>query len=263
MTLDLPAPLADALGVALGQPASLGLLAMVACAFIAGGLVKGLLGVGLPLVIVPLLALIIPSPKAIALMGMPILLSNLWQSLDGGHIRYAMRRFVWLLVPMVVATALTVRMTLGLPVSTLNIMVACAVLLAVVLIAWKPASAIAPKHEPRWNFIVGLLSGALGGVSSMMGPLIISYLVALRLPREQFIGSISVIYLAGALPLFISMVALGILSWPEAILSTLSLAPMFIGMSAGKRLRSHVSEAAFRKLLLGFLTLVGVMLLVK
>jgi uncharacterized membrane protein YfcA len=261
--VNLPAPLADALALALGQPASLSLLAMVAGAFIVGGLVKGLLGVGLPLVIVPLLALIIPSPKAIALMGMPILVSNLWQSIDGGHIGYAIRRFTWLLVPMVLATALTVRMTLGLPVSTLNIMVACAVLLAVALIAWQPKAAIAPAHEKRWSFVVGLLSGALGGVSTMMGPLIISYLVALRLPREQFIGSISVIYLAGAVPLFVSMIALGVMGWPEGILSALSLAPMFVGMSVGKRLRRHVSEAAFRKLLLGFLTLVAVMLLVK
>jgi uncharacterized membrane protein YfcA len=96
-----------------------------------------------------------------------------------------------------------------------------------------------------------------------MGPLLITYLVALRLPRETFIGSISVIYLVGVLPLMAVMIWLDLLGLPEAILSTLALAPMFAGMAIGKRLRRRVSEPAFRRLLLGFLTTVAILLLMR
>ena len=235
----------------------------MAGAFALGGIVKGLLGVGLPLVVVPLLALVIPTPKAIALMGIPILVSNVFQSLDGGHVRYALRRFAWLLVPMMVMTALTVRLTLGLPVSTLNVLVACALLLAVALMAWNPQLDIDAGGERRWGVAVGTLSGLMGGVSSLMGPLVITYLVALRLDRERFIGSISVIYLLGALPLFGSMAMLGVLGVPEAVLSALALAPMFGGMALGKRLRHRVSERGFRRLLLAFLVIVATLLLTR
>jgi len=206
---------------------------------------------------------VIPSPKAIALMGIPIVLTNVWQSLEGGHVGYALRRFAWLLVPLVVTTALTVRLTLGLPVRTLTILIACALLVAVTLMAWNPKLDIDARGERGWSVAVGTLSGLMGGVSSLMGPLLITYLVALRLDRERFIGSISVMYLLGALPLFGSMIALGVLGLPEAVLSGLALAPTFAGMSLGKRLRHRVSEAMFRRLLLAFLVTVAILLLVR
>ncbi|MEI7446888.1 MAG: sulfite exporter TauE/SafE family protein [Burkholderiales bacterium] len=248
---------------ALGQAPGIAVLAAVAGAFVLGGVVKGLLGVGLPLVVVPLLALVIPTPKAIALMGIPILVSNVVQSMDGGHVRYALKRFAWLLVPLVAITALTVRLTLDLPVKQLNAFVACALLIAIGLMAWNPRLDIDARGERRWGVAVGVASGMMGGVSSLMGPLVITYLVALGLDRERFVGSISVIYLAGALPLFGSMAVLGVLGLPEAILSGLALAPMFGGMALGKRLRHRVSETAFRRLLLAFLTAVALILLLR
>ena len=38
------------------------------------------------------------AAKAIALMGLPIVLSNVWQAADSGHVGYAFRRFAPLLV---------------------------------------------------------------------------------------------------------------------------------------------------------------------
>jgi uncharacterized membrane protein YfcA len=96
-----------------------------------------------------------------------------------------------------------------------------------------------------------------------MGPLLITYLVALRLPRETFIGSISVIYLVGVLPLMGAMVSLDVLGVAEAVLSGLSLVPMFAGMALGKRLRVRVPEPAFRRLLLAFLVAVALALLAR
>lgn len=261
--MDLSAFLDAQLAAALGRAPTVAVLVAVAGAFALGGVVKGLLGVGLPLVIVPLLALVIPSPKAIALMGIPIVLSNVWQAADGGHVRTALRRFAPLLVTLVVSTAITARLALGLPVASLNVLIASALLLAVGLMAWNPELRIDARGERRWGAVVGTLSGMMGGVSSLMGPLLISYLVALRLPREVFIGSISVIYLVGVLPLIAAMVSLGILGVPEAVLSGLALAPLFAGMALGKRLRRHVSEPTFRRLLLGFLVVVATTLLLR
>lgn len=247
----------------LGQPPSVLLLLAVAGAFVVGGLVKGLLGVGLPLITVPLLALVIPSPKAIALMVMPIVLSNLWQSAVGGHTRSALKRFSSLLVPMVILTAITARLTFDLPVSTLNMLVGGAVLIATGMIAWQPQLHVAPRVERRWGALVGVLTGILGGISSLMGPFLISYLVALRLPREVFVGSISLIYLAGAAPLYVVMALSGVLGWGELTASALALAPMSLGMLVGTRLRQHVSEARFRKLMLIFLVCVALALFLR
>jgi uncharacterized membrane protein YfcA len=259
----IPEPFAAELAHALGQPAGIAVLAAVAGAFAGGGLVKGLLGVGLPLIIVPLLALVIPTAKAIALMGIPIVVSNLWQAADSGHVRYALRRFAPLMIALAITTGVTARFALGLPQAALDTLVAVSLLLAVALMAWHPRLEIDARGERRWGAAVGALSGAMGGVSSLMGPVLIAYLVALRLPREAFVGSISVIYLVGALPMIVAMVTIDVMNLPEALLSTLALGPMLAGMALGKWLRGLVGEASFRGLLLGFLVAVAVLLLVR
>jgi len=57
------------------------LLVIAICwaAIMCGGLIKGTLGVGLPLFAVPVMSLFISSTQAIALVSVPVLVSNIWQ----------------------------------------------------------------------------------------------------------------------------------------------------------------------------------------
>ena len=60
------------------------ILALATAAMLSlGGLVKGVLGVGLPLVTVPLLSLVLPAPQAIGMLVVPVLLANLIQAVQG------------------------------------------------------------------------------------------------------------------------------------------------------------------------------------
>jgi uncharacterized membrane protein YfcA len=135
--------------------------------------------------------------------------------------------------------------------------------LAVAAMTFNLTLTIQPDREKWASAGVGLLSGLLGGVSSLTGPVIITYLSSLRLSREQFVGTISVIYLFAMLPLYVAMAAVGRLGVSELGLSLVACLPMFVGMAIGKRLRYRLSEALFRKLLLGFLVLVAIALLLK
>ena len=235
-------------------------VAFGAAVFVLGGIVKGTLGVGLPLVVVPLLALVIPATQAIVLVMASVLASNCWQAFEGGVSVEGLKRFAPLIVGLALATLATVPMTLALPEQALRMLLAAVVLLAVALMALPLRLAVPPRQERWWSAVIGLLSGVMGGVSSLTGPVIITYLMSLRLPREVFVGTISLIYLAGALPLYGSMAARGRVGWADAGLSVLSLLPMFAGMAIGKRLRGRLGEQGFRRVLLGFLTAVAVAL---
>lgn len=238
-------------------------LFLVFIAFLGGGLIKGTLGVGLPLFAVPLLSLAIPAPTAIALLAVPVLMSNLWQAIDSGSARAHALRFTPMLVTILVSTTLTVPLALTLSLRMLNILVASALLVAVFLMAFQPPLQISARQEKWASGVVGVFAGMMGAVSSMAGPLVITYLMALKLPREAFIGSVSIIYLFAMVPLYGSLAYHGRLGWVEATLSLVGLVPMFLGMRLGKRLRHHLSEVAFRRVLFAFLALLAVLLMFK
>ena len=231
--------------------------------FTLGGMVKGVLGVGLPLVVVPLLSLFLPTPTAIALVGAPVLVSNLWQTYDSRASRHNLMRFWPLTLSLLLSTLITVPLTLNLPAAVLNGMMAAALLTSIALMAFNPTLRIAPRWE-RWaGGLVGTLSGAMGGVSSLTGPVIITFLMALQLKREEFIGTISVIYLFGAVPLYVALWWFGRLELSHLLVSALAMAPMSLGLSLGKRLRQRVSEGLFRRILLVFLLCTAIALITK
>lgn len=245
-----------------GIPA-LALLGFAGLAFFGAGVVKGTLGVGLPLVAVPLLSLVLPPPTAISLLVVPVLISNFWQALQADKpARYAMR-FKWLSLSLLMSTVVSVRLSLALPTELLSVLVAASVICAVVLMMYKPQGSIPPEREVPLGIGVGVLAGMMGGLSSMTGPFIITYLLALKLPRDEFVGSISIIYLFGMIPLYLALAYYGRLGLVETSMSLLALAPMALGMMIGRRMRAFLSEEAFRRVLLGFLASVAVLLVSK
>lgn len=239
------------------------LLAMSAGMFITGGVVKGTLGAGLPLVVVPLLSLIMPAPQAIGLLVLPVLLSNLLQAVEGGRLRVAMRGFSSLMLAQLVGTLLAVQLSQHLSLKEINGAIALTVLSAVLVMVFQPRGAIEARHRVWADPLVGAIAGLMAGVSSLTGPILITYLMALRLPRDEFVGSISIIYLVGALPMYGAMLAWGRFGWTEVAWSCLALAPVYLGMRFGGALRHRLSEIVFQRLLLAFLLALSVMLVVK
>ena len=234
-----------------------------ALALVLGGVVKGSLGVGLPLISVPVLSLWLPAGRAIGLLAVPVVLSNLVQAREGALVRPAWQRFRWLIAAQFVATIATVRFTADLPSQQLGILVAVAVLVAVGLMWAQPRMVIEPQHERGVGIAVGLMAGVLGGASSLTGPVFISYLMALGLRRDEFVRSISLIYLCGSLPIYGAMLFFGRIAWSDVGLSVLALVPVYLGMQLGQRLRQRLADALFRRVVLVFLVIVAGLLLLK
>src|SRR5205823_12160496 len=60
------------------------IIAAVVCSLIVAGFLKGIIGVGMPVVALPLLSLVIDVKSAAMLLSMPLIFSNLPQALEGG-----------------------------------------------------------------------------------------------------------------------------------------------------------------------------------
>jgi uncharacterized protein len=137
------------------------------------------------------------------------------------------------------------------------------VLLAVVLLSFNFRPQFDARREKIWSAIVGTLSGIMGGVSTLTGPLIITYLMSLKLEREVFVGTVSVIYLVGAVTVYGAIASLGGIGKTELGLSALALVPMSVGLMVGQRLRGRLSEKMFRQVMMGFLVIVALGLIIR
>jgi uncharacterized membrane protein YfcA len=94
------------------EPASV--IAAVVCSLIVAGLLKEVIGVGMPVVALPLLSLFIDIKAAAMLLSMPLILSNLPQALEGGKTGRCLMQLLPVLLGMIPGLFLGVRVLLAL-----------------------------------------------------------------------------------------------------------------------------------------------------
>ena len=75
------------------EPASI--IGAVVCSLTVAGLLKGTIGVGMPVVALPLLSLFINVKSAAMLLSMPLIFSNLPQALEGGKTGRDAHQWTW------------------------------------------------------------------------------------------------------------------------------------------------------------------------
>lgn len=239
------------------------LITAMALILLLGAIVKGAMGVGMPLVSIPLLSLLISPPVAIGLLAAPVLASNAIQVYETRSLSVSIKRLGLLLLCQFIALALTVRWTTTISTGELNRWLALSIALTAGLLMFKPSFQIPARLEPVCSVVVGAAAGFVGGVSAMTGPVVIAYLIALRMSREVFIGTISMMYLLTALPLYGLMLWYGRFGLDVVLWSLLSLLPMALGMRLGRGLRQYLNEQGFRRVLLVFLLAMALSLFFK
>ena len=238
------------------------LILLSALALFAGGAVKGLVGIGIPLVSLSLLSLFLPLADAVILLPVPIIVANVWQSIVEPHFVPALRRFWPLVLALFGGTIAGAHVLTSLDPSSLNLLVGALVVLFSLSSYMTPELRIPVRLERRLGIFAGALGGFMGGVSALFGPPIILYLSSLRLDRETFVGVISSIYLCSAIALVIVFGSVGVISQAQLVDSAIASVPLMVGVWVGQRFRGRIREAVFRKILLVVVLCVGVRLIV-
>jgi uncharacterized protein len=97
-------------------------------------------------------------------------------------------------------------------------------------------------------------------IANAAGPLMAIYLVAMRLPKMQFMGTAAVFFMVLNLFKVPFMVELGLIT-PQSFKLNLVLAPaVLLGAVAGRWLLTHINQQLFEKLVLGLSAVAGVLL---
>ena len=236
-------------------------LAALIAVCILGGSAKGALGIGIPLVAVPLTAPFLDLPVVIGLLSVPIFATNIGQAIEGGGTPAALLRLWPMLLAAMAGTLAGVHLLISIDPDVLNGTVG---VLLVLLAAWlwrQPRLTLSPSAE-RWaGPPIGVMAGVLGGISGMFGPPLIAYLIGLGLRPDEFVKYISILFVAVSGTLLLALGGTGSMSWADIAVSAAALAPIYLGVMIGRWLRGYCPPALFRSLVLCALAFGGLQML--
>ena len=240
------------------------LLSAAAAVFTLAGLVKGVIGLGLPTIAMGLLGLLMPPADAAALLVVPSLVTNIWQLQSGPGLRPLLRR-LW---PMLAAIAVATLASAGLIVSSGAPGRATAALGAALLAYAAIGLAnirlrIPSKAEPWAAPLAGIATGVLTGATGVFVIPAVPYLGALGLNRDDLVQALGLSFTASTLALAAGLAWHGALPLSAVGASTAAIAPALAGMAAGGWLRTRVRPATFRLCFFTGLLILGAELLWK
>ena len=239
---------------------SLAWAALVA-AFLFGGIVKGIVGIGLPLVLVPLTTQFLDLPAAIALLTIPMIATNIGQATEGGDTLAAIRRLMPVLATLVPGIWIGVQMLIGIDRRALNGILGVAFVILAALLLSMPRLRLS-RAADRWSGpLAGLLAGLLGGMSAMFGPPMILWMVGRGTEPDVFVKSMAIIAFTGSVSLLLALGGAGSMSLPDLLVSAVAIIPIQLGMPVGRWLRRRIDPSAFRVGVLVLLALGGLDLL--
>lgn len=222
------------------------------------GVIKGMVGFGMPMILISGLSVFLSPELALAGLILATLASNLTQALRQGWIaawRSVQRFRVFLLVGLVfLLTSAQLVRVLPPQVLMLVLGVPITIFAFLQLIGFR-FHLQAPST--RIEAAVGAFAGFIGGMSGVWGPPTVAYLTALDTPKGEHVRVQGVIYGLGAVALLVAHTASGVLRAETLPLSLALLPPAMLGMWVGTRWHDNIDQDTFRKATLVVLAVAG------
>ena len=232
-------------------------IAAVIVMLVMAGVTKGLIGIGMPIIAVPLLNLVVDLPTTVAILSIPLVISNIPQALEGDKIGVVVRRLLPVFWGLAVGVVIGVHLLASVSVQLLKPIVGGILIVVVVLMLLSPHLIVRRQHEKYLGPIVGTIGGILGGLAALPGPFAFVYILALGLSKDRFVQYSSMFIVVAATLMTIALGGMGALGWADVLGSSLAVIPILVGMKLGAGLRALVSPPVFRTLILAVVMISG------
>ena len=225
--------------------------------FLFAGIVKGIIGLGLPTISLALLTIATSLPTSMALLLVPSLVTNIWQAVVGGKFREILTR----LCPLFLRAAFTV--WFGVLVLSSVELTLLSELLGTLLMIYAVINLSGYRFNlnTRNEWWVGYIAGSVNGIlTGMTGSFVVPgvfYLQSIGLRRDMLIQSMGILFTVSTLALMFSLHGNELLNLELGIWSSVSVVPAIFGMAIGQRIRKGLSEKTFRKLFFLIILAIG------
>jgi uncharacterized membrane protein YfcA len=222
-------------------------LILIAATFLLAGFIKGVIGLGLPTVSMGLLAVSMPPSRALAIVIVPAIVTNVWQTFVGPYLGDIIRR-LW---PLMVGTALGIwlnaDMLTGLYARYSAIVLGLLLVIYAIIGLGKFTFSVARSNEKWIGGIVGLITGFVAAATGVQVFPSMPYLQAIGLEKDELVQALGVFFTVATLALAFNLTSAGLITAATAAPGVIALAASFTGMFAGQAIRSRLQPEAFRR----------------
>jgi len=236
------------------------LIFLIAAVFVIAGFVKGVLGLGLPTVSIGLLAVAMTPLQALAIVIIPAIVTNIWQTFVGPYLRDIVRR-LW---PMMAGTAIGIWACGGLmtgPYARYGAIVLGILLVIYALISLvKFSFSVAPAHEKWVGGIIGLLTGVVAAATGVQVIPSMPFMQSIGMERDELVQALGVFFTVATAAQAFNLTSAGLLNASTALPGLVAMAAAFAGMFIGQSVRTRMQPEAFRRWFLIAMLLLGIYL---
>ena len=231
--------------------------------FFVGGLVKGTIGVGLPTVTLTLLSFFFDIKESISFILIPVILTNLFQMLDGKNLKSIFQQtkfFLFTSVLFVIPGFLILR---AIDSKIILIILATLLVLNSSLVLFNKIITIKKHDSFLAQFWIGALTGITTGVTSIYTMPFIFLIQSLKFSKEKLIQLMGLSFFLYSLSQFALFYSFSMINEKVLLFSSMACLPILLGVIAGKYLRKILSEQIFKKLFNYMLLISGLTIIIK
>jgi uncharacterized protein len=239
-------------------------LLVALCAVVLAGIAKGVTGMGLPVVGVPLLValygdlrLVLPLTVMATALSDVVMVAR-WRK-HAGDVRVLLPFAFGALLGVVAGTHL---LTIVRP-SLLSGALALVVISFVVASWLERMPTLTRTQALRWGPAVGAFAGIAQGGAGASGPITTGYLMSMQLARGPFLFAINIVFVVIDVAQLLSLAQIGVIRTSSLAPASLVAVVLGVGMWGGFTLQRKIDDRLFRRGILALLSLAAIGLAVR
>jgi len=236
---------------------------LIMLVFLIAGTIKGVVGLGLPPVVLGLLTAMIGIYPAMVMVAMPAFVTNFYQAASGNNARFLGREHWGFFL------CATLFVGVGCWMALLVNHQSMAFMLGILLTIYGVAGLYNFRFviQQRWQSVFGVVMGMCNGIftgltgsSAVPG---VFYLQSSGLSKEQLIQAMGILFTFSSASLSVALYLQNQLTVFSGAISLVALIPAVFGMYIGALIRKRLSVKAFQTTFYISLLVLGLFIVVK
>jgi hypothetical protein len=194
-----------------------------------------------------LLAVAMPPAQALAIVIVPAIVANIWQTFVGPYLRDIIARLWPLMIGTVIGIWLNAGMLSG-PYARYGTIVLGLLLVIYAVLGLVKFNFKVARSDEKWiGGIVGIVTGVISAATGVQVIPSMPFMQAIGMEKDELVQALGVFFTVATLGLTINLTASGLLTATTALPGAVAMACSFTGMFIGQAVRTRMPAEAFRR----------------